>query len=467
MSDTPTAAAPRRTAGTGWGGKALLVFAMAVAMAIPGLFVFVLVTERTHRAGEVTREVSQHHGGPQQVLGPVLLVPYTLPNRPRDQQQGGWYVISPETGTARARIATTSRHRGLFDVPVYVADIHFDAVFASPTGSPDLPSDAQLHWDQAQIAVGVTNPTGFATDVTGRMAGAEGPLSFQPAGIYALGAPNSVIPGREYGGDAAFSLQSVSAASLVRADLAGRVSVDLRLNGAQRFAILPFAKSTRAQVTGDWPAPSFDGGMLPANRALRADGFTADWIMPFVARGLAGDDDTARLNLAALGQRDFGITFARINDPYQAVGRSLKYSVMFVGLVFLTFFVFEALSGRRLHPAQYALIGLAQMIFYLLLLSLAEIPSIGFDWAFAIAATATVALIGLYAGPAFQSRLYQLRALGIFALLYALIYALMRLEDFGLLVGSIASFLGLAAAMWLTRNLDWYAGRALEKPQTA
>ena len=52
---------------------------------------------------------------------------------------------------------------------------------------------------------------------------------------------------------------------------------------------------------------------------------------------------------------------------------------MFVGLVFLTFFVFEALSGQRVHPAQYVLIGLAQMVFYLLLLSLAE--HLGFDLA--------------------------------------------------------------------------------------
>ena len=35
----------------------------------------------------------------------------------------------------------------------------------------------------------------------------------------------------------------------------------------------------------------------------------------------------------------------------------------------------------------------------------------------------------------------------------------MRLEDFALLAGSIASFLGLAGAMYLTRNLDWYGGK--------
>jgi inner membrane protein len=141
--------------------------------------------------------------------------------------------------------------------------------------------------------------------------------------------------------------------------------------------------------------------------------------------------------------------------------RSLKYAVMFVGLVFLTFFVFEALSGSRVHPAQYLQIGSAQMVFYLLLLSLSEY--VGFDWAFAAAASATVLLMALYAGAAFKSRLRGLQALFVFSAVYGLIYLLMRLEDFALLAGSIASFLGLAGAMYLTRNLDWYGGKPAAK----
>ena len=69
-------------------------------------------------------------------------------------------------------------------------------------------------------------------------------------------------------------------------------------------------------------------------------------------------------------------------------------------------------------------------------------------------------LIGLYAGAAFRSGAYRVRALAIFSVVYALIYLLMRLEDFALLAGSVASFIGLALAMFLTRNIDWYGGRA-------
>ncbi len=68
-------------------------------------------------------------------------------------------------------------------------------------------------------------------------------------------------------------------------------------------------------------------------------------------------------------------------------------------------------------------------------------------------------LIGLYAGAAFRTRARGVQALVVFSAVYGLIYLLMRLEDFALLAGSLASFLGLAGAMYLTRNLDWYGAR--------
>jgi inner membrane protein len=54
----------------------------------------------------------------------------------------------------------------------------------------------------------------------------------------------------------------------------------------------------------------------------------------------------------------------------------------------------------------------------------------------------------------------------VFTALCALIYVLMRQEDYGLLVGSIASFAAIAGTMWMTRNLDWYGvGRTPAAPQ--
>lgn len=153
----------------------------------------------------------------------------------------------------------------------------------------------------------------------------------------------------------------------------------------------------------------------------------------------------------------------RAVDTYRSVNRSLKYVLLFIGLVFLTYFVFEATSGRRVHPAQYILVGAAQIIFFLLLLSLAE--KIGFDFAFLIAGSATVALLSANAGWIFLSRKQGFRALAIFSMLYTLIYLLLRVEEDALLIGAVASFLAVTAAMYFTRKIDWYSSFPL--PPTA
>ena len=152
----------------------------------------------------------------------------------------------------------------------------------------------------------------------------------------------------------------------------------------------------------------------------------------------------------------------RVADTYQSVTRSLKYVLLFLGLVFLSYFIFEATSGKLVHPAQYVLVGTAQIIFFLLLLSLAE--KIGFDFAFLIAGGSTVALLSINAGWIFLSRLQGFRALGIFSVLYGLIYVLLRIEDYALLVGAVASFAAVAAAMYFTRGIDWYNSFPLSIP---
>jgi inner membrane protein len=123
--------------------------------------------------------------------------------------------------------------------------------------------------------------------------------------------------------------------------------------------------------------------------------------------------------------------------------------------VFLSFFIFEVTTGKRVHPAQYVLVGVAQLIFYLLLLSLAE--RIGFDFGFLLAGAATVLLLSANTRWVFSSRTQALRALATFSLLYGLIYMLLRLEDNALLIGAVASFLAVAAAMYFTRSIDWYS----------
>jgi inner membrane protein len=452
---------PRKAAARSadWGGKALLVCALAVLMAIPGVFVFALIADRAHRAESVVTEVSNLQGGPQQLLGPLLVAPYTYLNDDKHLVQG-WYVVSPEEGQAALNARTETLHRGIFDVPTYNATADITARFGPQPTSLNLPPSAIMDWSHAQIIVGFSDLRGAKAEVAGEVTGPGGAktqLSFAPSSAISLGQAAQPAGVKTPLNAAGFGLVATPAAPLLAAG-GGVVHASLRFTGAQRLAVLPFAKTTHVAINGVWKSPSFDGGFLPETRQTAGSNFTAAWNVPFIARGLSDHASASDLSLEAMGSKDLGVTFALSNNPYENVMRALKYAVMFVGLVFLTFFVFEALSGRRLHPAQYVMIGLAQMVFYLLLLSLSEY--VGFDIAFAAAAVATVGLIASYTWAAFQSRAFGVQALMIFSAVYGLIYLLMRLEDFALLAGSIASFVGLSTAMYLTRNIDWYGGKA-------
>ena len=144
----------------------------------------------------------------------------------------------------------------------------------------------------------------------------------------------------------------------------------------------------------------------------------------------------------------------RLADSYRSTRRSVHYITLFLGLVFLTYFLFEAHTGKRVHVAQYALVGVAQTVFYLLLLSFAE--HLGFDVSFVIAGACTIALLSINAKWIFGSRKLALRAFAVFTILYGFIYVLLRVEAYALLVGAIASFVAVAAAMYMTRNVDWF-----------
>jgi len=134
--------------------------------------------------------------------------------------------------------------------------------------------------------------------------------------------------------------------------------------------------------------------------------------------------------------------------------RSVKYGVLFVGFTFLGFFLFETLTSLRIHPVQYSAIGAALAVFYLLVLSLAE--HFGFGFSFLAASAANVLLITGYC----KAFLIKKRSLAVLSLslsgLYLFLYVLLQLEDFALLIGSLAVFMSLSLFMYVTRSLNWY-----------
>jgi len=140
-------------------------------------------------------------------------------------------------------------------------------------------------------------------------------------------------------------------------------------------------------------------------------------------------------------------------DSYRLVRRAIKYEVLVFTLIFGSLFFFEVCVGLRLHTLHYVLVAAALCLFYLILLSLVEI--IDPVAAYGAAVAASVALIGLYGAAILQSW-PRAGALGSFIIgVYSVLLVLLELPKYALLAGSGTLFLLLAAAMFLTRHVDW------------
>ena len=144
--------------------------------------------------------------------------------------------------------------------------------------------------------------------------------------------------------------------------------------------------------------------------------------------------------------------FVPVNG-YQKTMRSVKYAVLCILLTFSAFFLIETTNKRSVHPFQYGLIGLALVLFYILLLSFSEY--IGFNFSYAIASIATIGLIGWFA----KSILISGRLSGILAavlvLMYTYVFTILQLQDYALLLGSIGLFITLAIIMYFSRKIQW------------
>ena len=426
-----------------------------------------LVDERKARGEEAVRGVEHSHAAAQAILGPVL-------ERACVEE---WDVA---TGTGKDRVVNTSKRefrlqqvptrlavdsstkadplwRGLFKVNAWVGHFSVAADFASLTPlQPRLEHpDGRLQCSAPVLLVALSDVRGVRSAV-----------------VSADGQALAVEPGT--GGSAyANGLHSTLAGARVDGDAGARplsLHLDLDLIGTSQLAWVPAADSVHWTLNSDWPHPSFAGQFSPEQRAVRADGFSASWNLSAlattapadVARGLAlcsplgpvtGADDTTAKSDKCLDL--MSVAFIDPVNPYVLSDRAVKYDLLFIALTFIAVGLIEVLSGRRVHPVQYLLVGLALSLFFLLLLSLSE--HLVFEQAYAAAASACAVLLAAYASSMLGRALAGLLFGAGIALLYGLLYALLQMEQNALVIGSVMLFAALATVMMLTRRIDWYA----------
>ena len=419
---------------------------LTLALLVPITWVYSIVRERASRRAEAVQDVSTTWGGPQTVAGPVLSIPYvytSVDHSGRSKQYTAYAHLLPRDLQIDATLATEERRRGIFDVVVYRAQFEFKGRFPRDSLEWVKPAPERIEWGSAVLNVGISDPRGLSRRAVLNWNGREeaftggiAPVSLFASGVQAK-APQADPPA--VSGDIPFSFT-------------------IALNGTHDVRFLPAAGETTINLTAPWPHPSFVGGPLPEQRTSSGSGFTAFWRVPDFGRPYPGRWTSLEPNTEQLAARAsasaFGVALIQPVDIYQQAERAVKYAVLFLALTFLVFFLWEIFQATLLHPVQYAFVGFALCVFYLLLVSISE--HAGFDLAYGLSSTAITLLIGGYS----RAVLRGTRQAGsvIFALtgLYGFLYLLLRLEDFALLAGSVALLVVLTLLMYVTRRMDWY-----------
>lgn len=416
--------------------KGVITGALILLLLIPAYYITNLVTERQQRQAEVVAEVSNKWATRQILSGPYFTLPYT---HTYTNDTGKTYTVKTnlflfaDDLKVSGELFPENRQRSIYKVLLYKSSLKLSGSFK--TQWPADINTANIDFANAKLCFGLSDFKGLEEEIK---------INFNNQ-QYALspGLPATGIS--ETGLSVPISLQSETLNTAIP------FSLTVKLRGSESLHFLPLAANSRFDLKSKWQHPSFDGNVLPNDHQLSKDGFNAYWTfnranLPFNMVVLA--DKFKDDNL------DFGVSMVQPADQYDKTMRSIKYAVLFIGLTFAFFFIIELLQKKPFHPVQYILVGLALLIFYTLLLSVSEF--ILFDYAYAVAALATVTLISLYA----KSHFTKWSIAGVFAAalscLYAFIFVLIRLEDTALLLGSIGLFIILASAMFLSRRIKWY-----------
>ena len=420
--------------------KALMIGLIVLLLMIPLSMLRGLVSERSGLREQAYARVAEGWGGNLVMGGPMIIVPAERTYRDGDKTHVARFdlFLLPVRMEANLNVTLESEPRrvGIYEVPVYLSDVQLSGEFDFAALTPYLDKvDTTYFWQRSRLLLPMSQVRSLREVKRAELAAQA--LKFGPAGASLLSGIEAPVDLSAYaaGGTAIFDFHTV-------------------LAGSRDISVLPFGSETQVHLSSNWPHPSFQGAFLPVTRNITAKGFDAQWQVLELNRSYPQAWSEAEVSEAVLMSSAFGVGLFQTVDIYQRGERAIKYALLFIALTFLTFFAWEQLSGSRLHPLQYLLVGLALSTFYLLLVALSE--HVSFASAYLIAAAALVLLIGAYIAGALASRAKGVVVAGAMTVIYGLLYVLVLSEDYALLLGSVTLFGTLAAMMLVTRKLDWY-----------
>ena len=435
--------------------KLIFLVVFVIILQIPLLFVGKLVERRGRLFKETVTEIGNEWGKSQKIIAPVISLSYNDSSLSKDdsirneknvvvQPVERRIAILPEELNATIEMKDELRHRGIYNATVYTANIKLTGYF-SPKDFPD--KNDMIGY----LSIGLSDTKALVKVNKFKLGNVEKDLEAM-SGTMANPLFTSGISGQigpEYDG-------------MMKEDKIP-FEIDIDIRGSRKISILPLGKKNNFDIKSNWKSPSFSG-VLPVERNIDGNGFTAKWEVSNLIRNypqvLDIDKDVYYDFKDSYSDGDYDgeestivkvLLYNSVTD-YTQIYRACRYGILFILMSLVIVYIFEIVSKKVAHYVQYIVVGFSLVMFYLLLLSLSE--HLGFEMAYLVASLAIVIPNSLYVASMTDNKKFGIGMFIFLSGIYAILFSILRMEQYALLTGTLLILAVLYVVMYLTKKAD-------------
>lgn len=426
--------------------KILMIGILTVIFGLASLCVKSIIEERVSMSDATQLEIAESWSESQNFMAPMLCVPVCEEGRTVPYK---CMYIMPDQLNIDANVASETLHRGIFDASVYRSRITAKGIYnlkdtVTSTYDAELKKNVVYDWSRVQVVVGISDYNGIEEGMMMTLKDKKVELDhhYNNFGNQQM---KAVL------GDGQVAICGfVDLSDMKNRELPFSMTTEIK--GAGELFFAPIARDSKITIHGNCPDPSFIGHSLPSSREVKDDGFTATWKVYGLNRGFDEQIFYTKGN-TQIAPDPVGARLLVRGGQYTQTDRALKYAFLVILLALGAVFVGEMSVGSEINTLNYLLIGVAQVLFYLMLLSFAE--WIGFGWAYLVSAVLILGLIAIYLKAIVKDQ-KTVVSISLFMLLVdVFVYALLSIADMALLVGSLGLFFILGVAMYFSLRIKF------------
>ena len=445
--------------------KIIFLFVFTILLWIPLILIGNLINDRGKLYKQTITNIGNEWGKSQKIIAPVITISYTdtsINNKDSVSNASNTkavavvpverkFAILPEELNATIEMKDEVRQRGIYNATVYNANMKLTGYFSSK----DFPEDKEV---LGCVSIGLTDTKALIKINKFKI----GDMDLE-------------------------AMSGTMAAPLITNGISGQLGpehnnmmdkekipfeIDIDFRGSRDISILPLGKKNHFEIKSNWKSPSFSG-VLPTERTIDNNGFSAVWEVSNLIRNYPQIIDINNDQFSdfyqdgvVYNEYDDETTYSDNNDEntivkvalfdsvtsYTQIYRACNYGILFIGMSLVVVFIFEVVSKKAAHYVQYGVVGFSLVIFYLLLLSLSE--HIGFEWSYLISSLAIVIPNSMYITSMTSNKKFGIGMFIFLSGIYALLFSILRMEQYALLTGSLLILAVLYAIMYLTKKGD-------------